>query len=78
MCLVVLVLLVALGWLLAGGARGQGCTAGRRSISSYMSILALGWLEQHIRILAFVSSLPQVGGVGGGWRMDVVVRASLR
>ena len=39
---------------------------------SYLGILALG-----VRILAFVSSLPQVGEVGGGWRMDVVVRVSL-
>jgi hypothetical protein len=39
---------------------------------SYLGILALG-----IRILAFASSLPQVVGVGGGWRMDVVVWASL-
>ena len=60
-----------------GGARGQGCTAGRRSISSYMGIPALGWLEQYIRMLTFVSSLPQVGGVGGGLPVDVVVGASL-
>ena len=75
--MVVFVLLVALGRLLGGEARGQRYTAGRRSISSYMGILALGWLEQSIRILAFVSSLAQVVGVGGGLPVDVVVRASL-
>ena len=39
---------------------------------SYRRILALG-----LRILAFVSSLPQGDGVGGGLPVDVVVRASL-
>ena len=72
MCLVVLVLLVALGWLLGGGARGQGCTAGwRGAFVSGSSFLGA-------RVLAFVSRLPQVGEAGGGLPVDVVVRASLR
>ncbi len=80
-CLVVLGLLVALSRLPAGWAQGgddgrlagtvYSCSMFVRHVS-YRGILALG-----LRILAFVSSLPQVGGVGGGWRMDVVVRASL-
>ena len=71
-------LLVALGRLLAG--RAQGGDDGRLPGTVYLGAGYLGavvfWHGAFWR-WAFVSSLPQVVGVGGGWRRDVVVRVSL-
>ena len=51
--------------LLVGRARVRRCTAGRRSLSSYMSILARCWLALGIRILGV---RIQLTAGGWGWR----------
>ena len=67
-CLVFFVLVVAPDLRSTHRARGRWrWMGGRHSIFRIWTFVSG----------AFVSSLPQVVGVGGGWRRDVVVRVSL-